>query len=103
MTRRRRTIWKWSPVASEPRSGRCAGSVTPSSFGQRLRVRCIHVQNGSTEVECRVYQIGDERTDKWPYEVKTPRGNWKASDSFGAMAVVHGYEKLPKGKKVVLT
>ena len=66
-------------------------------------MRCVHVQNGGTEVECRVYQIGDERTDKWPFEVKTPRGKWKASDFFGAMAVVHSYKDLPEGKLVTLT
>ena len=61
--------------------------------------KLVHIQNGDTDVECRTYETGDR---EWPYEVETPRGDWKARDLFGAMAIAHNYETLPRSKPVVL-
>ena len=62
--------------------------------------KLVHIQNGGTDVECRTYATGDE---EWPFEIESPRGDWKARDMFGAMAIVANYETLPWSKPVVLT
>ena len=63
--------------------------------------KLVHIQNGDTEVECRVYEV-DDHTGTMPYLVETPRGDWKASDLFGALAVAGNFKKLPQDRTVVL-
>lgn len=49
-------------------------------------MRLIVIHNGETDSESRIYDTGDE---KWPFEIHTPRGNWKVSDYPPALCVAH--------------
>ena len=49
-------------------------------------MRLIAIHNGETDSESRIYETGNE---KWPFEVHTPRGNWRVSDLPPALYVAN--------------
>ena len=49
-------------------------------------MKCTTVINGGTPEESRIFDTGDA---DWPFEIRTPRGNWRTTDLPPALYVAN--------------